>query len=405
MDSWPLEPLPPAAVDAVRGAIDTIVADVVAAVVAGGSAYADVLAGPEGFAIRMGIEQAARAFVDAVEHGARPSPEAAELWRRLGEVEFQSGRSLDTMRAAFRTGTRAAWRAAADLAAGAGLSTHLLVLLAEAIFVYSDELASGVAEGYLRIQSDEAGELERRRRWLASLLLDPLDHDSDAIARAAELARWPVPRSLAVLAVAGADPPGAITRRLSVDALLGTDRDGAFVVVGDPDGPGRRAELEAAAGGLAAALGPVVAPRDAARSLRWARLALALFERGRIGRVGRAGSESGGGPVRVDEHLAAMIVLQDEELAAELARVRLAGLDRLGPAERERLLETLAAWLGLQRHVPAIAEALHVHPQTVRYRIARLRELLGGAIDSPDARFELELALRARRALTPPVPS
>ncbi|MGH2714951.1 MAG: helix-turn-helix domain-containing protein, partial [Thermoleophilaceae bacterium] len=39
------------------------------------------------------------------------------------------------------------------------------------------------------------------------------------------------------------------------------------------------------------------------------------------------------------------------------------------------------------------------HPQTVRYRLARLRELFGERLDEPDGRFELELALRARRLL------
>jgi DNA-binding PucR family transcriptional regulator len=43
-----------------------------------------------------------------------------------------------------------------------------------------------------------------------------------------------------------------------------------------------------------------------------------------------------------------------------------------------------------------MAAELHLHPQTVRYRVARMRELLGDALDDPDARFELELALRAR---------
>lgn len=394
MESWPLAPLPSAAVDAVRGALDTVVAEVVAAVIADGSVYAEILAGPEGLAIRMGIEQAIRAFLDGVEHGARPSPEAAELWRRLGEVEFQSGRGIDAMRAAFRTGTRAAWRAAAELAAGAGIPVRQMIRLADAIFLYSDELAGGVVEGYVRVQSDEAGELERRRRWLASLLVDPAGHDRDAIARAAELARWPVPRLLAVLAVPGLEPPVAITRHLGVDALVGSDGYGAFVLVGDPGGPGRRDELAAAVGDAAAVLGPAVAPGDARRSLRWARLALELLGRGLVERREP-------GPPRVDDHLAAMLVLGDLELAGELSRARLAALEALRPLERERLIETLSAWLAHQRHVPAIAGALHVHPQTVRYRVARLRELLPGALDSPDGRFELELALRARRALTP----
>ena len=41
-----------------------------------------------------------------------------------------------------------------------------------------------------------------------------------------------------------------------------------------------------------------------------------------------------------------------------------------------------------------MAAELHVHPQTARYRVARLRELLGAQLDDPEARFELELALR-----------
>ncbi|HEY8581292.1 MAG TPA: helix-turn-helix domain-containing protein, partial [Capillimicrobium sp.] len=64
---------------------------------------------------------------------------------------------------------------------------------------------------------------------------------------------------------------------------------------------------------------------------------------------------------------------------------------------RDRLAETLRAWLELQGSAPAVAARLHVHPQTVRYRLARLREELGDALDDPAARFELLLALRAQQ--------
>jgi DNA-binding PucR family transcriptional regulator len=64
------------------------------------------------------------------------------------------------------------------------------------------------------------------------------------------------------------------------------------------------------------------------------------------------------------------------------------------------MLETLAAWLAHQRHTPAIAAELHVHQQTVRYRVGKLRELFGDSLDTPEGRLELELAIRARRALT-----
>ena len=52
--------------------------------------------------------------------------------------------------------------------------------------------------------------------------------------------------------------------------------------------------------------------------------------------------------------------------------------------------ETALAYVRHGGNAVAMARELHVHPQTARYRIARLRELLGEQLDDPDARFELE---------------
>ena len=54
-------------------------------------------------------------------------------------------------------------------------------------------------------------------------------------------------------------------------------------------------------------------------------------------------------------------------------------------------------WLAEQGRLGAVAAALDIHPQTARYRLGRLRELFGDALEDPDGRFWLELALRARR--------
>ncbi len=96
-----------------------------------------------------------------------------------------------------------------------------------------------------------------------------------------------------------------------------------------------------------------------------------------------------------DEHLAELLVHGDAALGRELGATRLEPLRGCSPAARRRLLETLAAWLDHQGHVPSVAEALRVHPQTVRYRLAQLRELFGERLEDPRARFELTLALRA----------
>jgi hypothetical protein len=387
-EPWQAEPLPPDTVAAVRAELPVLV-DIVAGVRDSSRTYGEVLAAPEGMAIRLGIEQAARAFLDAVEQGRRPAAETDELWRQLGEAEFQAGRSLEDLRAAFRTGIRAAWRGAAELALRAGVTAPVAIALAEAIFVYGDELASDVVEGYLRMQSDEAGERERRRRRLATLLLDPEGHDPEALQRAGELARWPVPRTLAVLALAD-ETPDAMARRLDFDSLAGADPAGAWLVLADPEAPGRDAAMERAVASEPAALGPTVVPAEAHRSLYWARLTLELV---------RQGALPAGGLVRTSEHLATTMMLQDTTMARALVADRLAALQRLDAAERHRLTVTLAAWLAHQRNTPTIAAQLHVHPQTVRYRVAKLRQLLGEALETADGRFELELALRAQRAL------
>jgi DNA-binding PucR family transcriptional regulator len=86
------------------------------------------------------------------------------------------------------------------------------------------------------------------------------------------------------------------------------------------------------------------------------------------------------------------------ELLAAIAARRLEPFADLTPRARKRMTETLLAYLRLQGAVPAIAEELHIHPQTVRYRLARLRELLGDQLDDADARFELEAVLRSGAA-------
>jgi hypothetical protein len=385
------EVLPPETVAFVLSELETIVAAIEAEVREASPVYGEVLIAPEGLGLRLGVEQAIRAFLEAVGRGERPGAETDELWRRLGEAEFQAGRGLDELRLAFRAGTRAAWRTAAELATEAGVSAPVAIALAEAIFVYTDDLAADVVEGYLRMQSDEAGERERRRRRLAAALLDSDSHDPEALSRAAELARWPLPRTVAAVAL-GDDPPQPAGARAGADVLAGADPAGAWLIVPDPDGPGRAAELERVLEGIPAAIGPAVAPAEVRRSLRWARLALELP-------AAQRGATTS--PVRVTDHLTAVILLADSELAAMLAATALAPLHALGEGERQRLTETLRAWLDHQRHTPRVAEALHVHPQTVRYRIAKLRDLFGDALDRPGDRFELALALRALEVMRP----
>ena len=108
-----------------------------------------------------------------------------------------------------------------------------------------------------------------------------------------------------------------------------------------------------------------------------------------------AGGQSRARLIVADEHLPALLLAAAPGIAADLVRTRLAPLDGLAEGPRERLVATLRAWLDRPGQVQAIAAALDVHPQTVRYRLKQLRELYGERLEDPDARFELSLALRA----------
>jgi hypothetical protein len=129
----------------------------------------------------------------------------------------------------------------------------------------------------------------------------------------------------------------------------------------------------------------------ASRSLRWARQALALAQRG-IG-------ASSGGVTRCSDQLATLVIFADEELARTLTAARLVPFQDLRPAQRDMLAQTLLSWLQNGGNAKAVARQLHIHPQTARYRLRQLQNLFGETLDDPDSRFELEIALRARRLL------
>ena len=59
------------------------------------------------------------------------------------------------------------------------------------------------------------------------------------------------------------------------------------------------------------------------------------------------------------------------------------------------LADTLQAYLDGFGDIAAVAQRLHVHPNTVRYRVRRIEKLLSTSLDDPDDRLVLALGLRA----------
>jgi hypothetical protein len=345
-------------------------------------------------AVSRGVRVALDGFLDLVEGGDETRLPGREVYERFGEAEARNGRSLDALLTAYRAGARVAWRGFASAGHRGGVSPEELYTLAEAIFAYIDEISAASAEGHAREQSVAARAQQERRRRLVEALLRTPQPPAAELAAIAGAAGWELPERLAALAFDG-DAPERVDGRLAASALVARIDGVGWALVPDPFAPDRRAELERALGGAAAALGPEVAPAEAPRSAERARLALDLVAR----------AEEDGPPrslVLAHEHLLDLILHRDPELASELAARRLAPLDGLPPAARARLLETLGAWLDAHGEARPAAAALHVHVQTVRYRLGQLRDLLGDALDDPSARLELAVALRVAGHRPPP---
>jgi hypothetical protein len=331
-------------------------------------------------------------FVDEL---SGPAPTAGApsqaMYVSLGRGELRAGRSLDALLSAYRLGARLAWERFQAAAVAAGHPPEVLYALAGAIFTYIDAISAESVAGYADEQSRAAGERARRRRALARVLgTDGLDPGE--LTTLAGAAGWPLPARVAALAVAGDEDPERLASRLGTDVIAAVDPDDTVTVawVPDPEAPGRRAQLGAALRDAPAALGPAAEPAGGPRSLRRARAALATLQAGRL--AGTAGKL-----VIADEHLLELLLHgAGRQEAGDLADRLLAPLDALPAGARARATLTLRAWLDHPGQVQRVGAVLHVHPQTVRYRLAKLRELFGEHLEDPDARFALALALRAR---------
>lgn len=378
--SVPWATLPTDLAATLRPHLSEVVAEIIEALPQEVPDYARPLEGAFGEGLRLGVEVAMGRFLD-LPGTSQPALRAQDrkVYLALGRGELRQGRELQTLLAAYRVGARVAFRLFATRALAAGLDPEALVPLAESTFAYIDELSATSVEGYAQEQSLRAGESDRRRAELIALLLSGTA-DAPAVAVAARLASWSVPAAVVPVVIPRDRAQGLA---LGPGALLGGDGDGVLAVVPAPRGPGRD-RLRQRLVGRGAVVGPTAPVESLPTSLSLARMAAALVQTGVLT----------SDPVFVDEHLATLVVHRDSDLLQVLAASRLAPMADLKAATRERLAQTLLAWIQHRGERQHIAAALHVHPQTVGYRLGQLRELFGDVLDDPHGRFELELALR-----------
>ncbi len=374
--------------DRLRPLVPEVVEEIIAAIPLAVPAYARPLEGHFGDNVRRGVEVALDRFFDlpGTDQPAL-SPESRRVYAGLGRGEVRQGRTLEGLLAAYRAGARVTLRRLSRGALEEGMDTDVLVAIGESVLAYIEELSAASAEGYAFEQSERAGELGRRRVELLELLLHGRG-DEAAVQQVAALAGWAQPASLVAVTMP-LDEAAGVRFQLGQRALAMPRATDAVALVPAPQSVRDRRELERALHGRGAVVGPPRDWRQVPESLRLATLAAAALS---------AHSVKDAPPLWVEEHLADLVLGAEPQALVDLAERRLAPLDGLRDSQRERLAVTLLAWLRHWGQRAPIAQELSIHPQTVGYRVAQLRELFGGDLDDPQARFELELVLRAGHA-------
>ncbi len=265
--------------------------------------------------------------------------------------------------------------------------------LREAILLYSREVAFAAADVYARAA-------EARGLWdarLEALVVDSIltgEADEELPSRIAALG-WHGHGEVAVLV--GTTPPQfdvdqlrRTARKLGVDALIGVQGSRLVLVLGRAEHPGRDEQglpflqiarnLEPGFGPGHLVLGPAVpALVDAGQS---ARAALAGFA---VARSWRHAPR----PVDADD------LLPERALAGDpLAKQTLVEkVYRPLQTHSTDLVTTLWSYLDNGRSLEATARELFVHPNTVRYRLKRVTDVIGWDATGPREALILQTAL------------
>ncbi|WP_245632995.1 PucR family transcriptional regulator [Luteipulveratus mongoliensis] len=356
-------------------------------------AYSRPLEGDFGAAVRQGVEVALSRLLLELPGRQEPALTRSDrvVYQQLGRGEARTGRPLEALLSAYRIGARVAFRTTSRVAVEEGLDPTVLLPLGESIFVYVDELSATSVEAFADEQFRQVGERDRRRGALLELMVSGRADEAELRTQAAS-AEWVIPSEI-IVAVVPLDDADGLRIALGERALVRLRAEHAVAVIPAPVGKRSRTDIDKALGGRRAWVGPVRSWTRAADSLR-AALAGIELEPDALGREsGSHGRETGARWVQ--DHLATLVMGADRELMGDLARLRLAPLDGLRDSQRQRLAETLFAWLRHQGERNKVAAELHIHPQTVGYRVAQLREVFGDLLDDPQGRFELEMVLRA----------
>lgn len=323
-------------------------------------------------------------FITAVRTGSLPGEQELAHIRESAARRAEEGIPIEMVMTGYHVGVQAIWETIAPEAQPEDLAD--MIRVNALVLRYLERVSPAVAAGYVEERQTITGDEQSARQVLVTALLEGRPADE-----AAELAGVRLPEQYLVLAISIDPHPDELSE--AVDATVAARRKLRRV----------RAELERSAqqpmlatltpvGGMALVPGTAEGPSDAEWSWVTATTAALIRVAGADVTVGVSAAApaavaaaatlaaevrdiarvvgNGPGAYRLED-----VLLEYQMARPGAAREKLAGV--LAPiAGRPDLLHTLSTFLLLGGRRSTAAE-LHVHPNTVDYRIRRIHSLTG----------------------------
>jgi len=331
-------------------------------------------------------------FFNLILDGDEPTEADLAPFRESAKDRAGEGMPLEDLLHAYRLGGRMGWHAVVEAAAADERSA--LLAGAERLMDYVDRVSAVVAQAYLDERQHLVSEEERRLRDL----FDALVCDGPVPAGLQECAEgigFPLAESYRPFAET---MPGAAAyehaqiaetlRAHGVLALTEGDRVSGLAPVETGDEAGGGVVPGLAGSEALLAVGDPTLRADLADALEELRLLVDLGRR--LGHRGR---------LDPDAFVAELLLARSPRLA-ELARQRALGpLEDYARVRGTDLIDTLEAFVAADLDRRAAAQDLHVHPNTLDYRLKRVEELTGLDLGRADDLTLTALALK-QRAMT-----
>jgi DNA-binding PucR family transcriptional regulator len=352
-----------------------------------------------------------RAFVRSGRRGRPPAGKELDFVHERGAQRARELMPLDALLEVYLVGQRVVWEsiveAAGDSSAGMRTAQELTALT----FAYTHAINVAVAEAYVRESRQLASEAERGRRDLLDRLLSGGVPGPEEVRRAETLGLRPDGDHAVIAAEAFGDERDS-GAALIVRALTRGEPQNAFVVARHGEvvaimpvyvrrGPrDLRAALERTAALLRRNHGLDLRAGVSSVCSGLSQLARGYGEARRALRL--AGTDTG--VVALDEiPLLDYLASGADHTALRLIPTRARDLLRADRRLNGALSATLRAYADCDLNVARTAKRLVVHPNTVHYRLRRVRELTGRDPQRFGELAELLTALRLLRAFEPEV--